>query len=218
MADTEKEIKVPYRYARMWPREVFYRQLGEPEFVFGSTCYECGQSWESGKMIRCENGHTVHSFHPKKKCIDDHKPWCKEHEEKKGRGTKWLYMTIDLLARPGVYVLYRDDEPYYVGQAGTLRSRLAAHARVPGSRYFNHWNYFSAFVVNKEDLNRIEAILIAAMPTANGRKPLKRERFPLEITNMVNEVHDAKANPISGPKPHQATELLEKEEIDEDES
>ena len=90
-----------------------------------------------------------------------------------------LAREIDILSRPGVYVLYRDDVPYYVGQASRLRTRLWQHANVPGSRYHNFWNFFSVFV--PEDASRrdeIEAILIAAMPTANSAKPrLAREAF-----------------------------------------
>jgi len=159
---TEMELKVPFKHARMWPRELFYRRLSQPKPVAGS---------------------------------------------KKPAKTQWLYKTIDLLTQPGVYVLYRNDEPYYIGQAEDLRTKLAAHARVPHSRYFNHWNYFSAFVVDKKELDNIEALLVAAMPTANTRKPLKKEPFPQEVTEMVNAVHLAKANPA----------VAEESEIDEEE-
>ena|ERR1019366_4591541 len=171
MADNaEVELKVPFKFARMWPREVFYRRLPKAKPVAGSKKSPPGRS-------------------------------------------RWLYKTFDQLAQSGVYVLYRDDVPYYVGQATMLRSRLAAHARVPQSRYFHHWNYFSAFFVDKKDLDSIEAILIAAMPTANGRKPLKKDAFPRELTEMVNEIHFAKANPQSGADAGQ-----DNEETDEDES
>ncbi len=163
----EVELKVPFKYARVWPREVFYRRISKPKPVVGS-------------------------------------------KKTPPARTQWLYKTIDLLAQPGVYVLYRDGVPFYVGQADMLRSRLAAHARVPQSHYFNHWNSFSVFVVDKKDLDRIEAVIIAAMPTANGRKLLKKEPFPQELTEMVNEIHRAKANPVLVP--------MEEEEIDEDES
>ena len=156
MADkVEGELKVPFKYARMWPREVFYRRLPKPRPIAGSK--------RSPPVT-----------------------------------TQWLYKTMDLLAQPGVYALYLDGVPYYVGQADMLRSTLAAHARVPQSHYFRHWNYFSAFVVDKRDLDRIEAILIAALPTANGRKLLKKEPFPPELTEMLNEIQLAKANPESG--------------------
>ncbi len=153
MADkVEVELKVPFKYARMWPRELFYRRLSKPRPIAGS-------------------------------------------KKNPPVPTQWLYKTMDLLAQPGVYVLYLEGVPYYVGQANMLRSALAAHARVPQSHYFRHWNYFSAFVVDKKDLDRIEAILIAALPTANGRKLLKKEPFPPELTEMLNEIQLAKANP-----------------------
>ncbi len=39
-----------------------------------------------------------------------------------------------LLAKHGVYVLYRDDQPYYVGKARRVFGRLRGHATlaVPG--------------------------------------------------------------------------------------
>ena len=185
MGENGAELKVPFKYARMWPREVFYRQLREAKPVACPLCWECDKS---GEMVMCSKGHTVHQ-----NCMNQHERGCKKDYDPPR--TKWLYKTIALLTQPGVYVLYWDDVPYYVGQAKVLRGRLAAHARVPVSRYFNHWNYFSAFVVDEDELDRLEAILIAAMPTANGRKPLKREPFPPEVTRMVNDIHRAKANP-----------------------
>ena len=164
----EVELKVPFKYARMWPRELFYRRLPKPKAVVGS-------------------------------------------KKNPPAPTQWLHKTMDLLAQPGVYVLYMDGVPYYVGQADMLRSALAAHARVPQSHYFRHWNYFSAFVVDKKDLDRIEAILIAALPTANGRHLLKKEPFPPELTEMLNEMQLAKANPESGAM------APRDKEIDEDE-
>jgi len=165
---TEVELRVPFHYARMWPRELFYRQLSKPKAVAGS-------------------------------------------KKSPPARTQWLYKTMDLLAQPGVYILYQDGEPYFVGQAEMLRSSLAAHARVPQSHYFRHWNYFSAFAVDKKELDRIEAILIAAMPTANGRKLLKKEPFPAAVTEMINEIQHAKANPESG-----AQVRFDQAEIDEE--
>jgi predicted GIY-YIG superfamily endonuclease len=100
---------------------------------------------------------------------------------------------IEILGKPGVYVLYRDDVPYYVGQAMRLRARLWDHARDPESRYYNFWNYFSVFVAEDEKRrNQIEAILIAAMPTANSAKPkLKREKLPVAIKQLVNKIRCA---------------------------
>jgi hypothetical protein len=75
--------------------------------------------------------------------------------------------TIPELKMPGVYILYRDDVPFYVGQAkGKLRSRLRGHANNVGPLRSYFWNYFSAFVVeNPGHIAEVEAILISAMPS-----------------------------------------------------
>jgi hypothetical protein len=53
--------------------------------------------------------------------------------------------SIPELARPGVYVLYRDDVPFYVGKTQKeLRSRLRGHANGVTSSRTYFWNYFSA--------------------------------------------------------------------------
>ncbi len=93
---------------------------------------------------------------------------------------------IEILRSPGVYVLYRDEHPYYVGKAGRrLIWRLQTHANVRTDTYFNFWDSFSAFAVQKEYLDEVEAILIAAMPTANSSKP----RFkPVSIPEKIYEI------------------------------
>jgi hypothetical protein len=48
-----------------------------------------------------------------------------------------LAKSVVFLNRPGVYILYRDDVPYYVGKAERLRRRLWAHAMKPEARYYN---------------------------------------------------------------------------------
>jgi len=79
---------------------------------------------------------------------------------------------IDELQEPGVYILYRDDVPYYVGRAAKLSTRLHDHANKSTDRYFNFWNFFSVFVVpQKSHLAEVEGILIASMPTANRAVP-----------------------------------------------
>src|SRR5882724_9847259 len=89
----------------------------------------------------------------------------KKGTQKKGKSSaKLLFRTIELLTKPGVYVLYRDGGvPYYIGQAQKLRSRLWYHACVPDGRYYNFWNHFSAFVVeDASNRDAVEGILIAA--------------------------------------------------------
>jgi len=100
------------------------------------------------------------------------------------------------LARPGVYVLYRDDEPYYIGQAkDSMRGRIRQHATEPTQRRYHLWNYFSAFVIeNKQHRADVEAILIAAMPTANSANPkLPKERTPKEVRELFRQLRAQKA-------------------------
>ena len=87
----------------------------------------------------------------------------------------------ECLSEQGVYVLFRDDEPYYVGKTKkkSLFRRIRAHATKTRDRYYHFWNYFSAFVVPEAThRDEVEGILIASMPTANGAIP-KIHRIPL---------------------------------------
>ncbi len=98
------------------------------------------------------------------------------------------------LSSPGVYVLYRDREPYYVGKTSkALGKRLRTHALRPNRRYYNFWNYFSAFEIKgekgEEERAKIEAILISAMPTANSSKPkLARKKLDRAAARMLNDI------------------------------
>ncbi len=51
----------------------------------------------------------------------------------KGKGTK-LVKGLELLNKPGVYVLYRNEIPYYIGPAAPLRARLCYHASVVSAK------------------------------------------------------------------------------------
>src|SRR6202451_3815228 len=78
---------------------------------------------------------------------------------------------LDFLKSSGVYVLYRDDKPYYIGQATKLHHRLWGHAVRAEGRYFHFWNFFSAFAVpDVKHRSEIEVILIAAIPNAYSAK------------------------------------------------
>jgi hypothetical protein len=117
------------------------------------------------------------------------------HGQKFGHGPK---KGLELLGKSGVYVLYRDDTPYYVGQATVLWKRLWRHAGYPDARYGNFWNYFSAFVIRDRKMrDEIEGILIAAMPTANSAKPkLERAKYPLTVSQMLRRIRKYRANPV----------------------
>ena len=76
------------------------------------------------------------------------------------------------LEKPGVYVLYKDEEPHYIGKTGgSLGGRIHDHTKSTDELY-NFWNHFSAFeIVTEGDRDVIEAVLIASMPTANSANP-----------------------------------------------
>jgi hypothetical protein len=92
------------------------------------------------------------------------------------------------LGNPGVYVLYREEVPYYIGKTGRpLFDRIWAHANRPGDRYYQFWNFFSAFTVRqKRQRDEVEGILIAAMPTANSASPhLPRIELPARVGQLL---------------------------------
>lgn len=103
------------------------------------------------------------------------------------KGKRFLFKQIEFLRQPGVYILYRDEHPYYIGKADKLYKRIGIHATRPQAKYFNFWNRFSAFAVrSRADMDALEAILIAAIPTANSAKPkLTRERLPKDVADLM---------------------------------
>lgn len=101
---------------------------------------------------------------------------------------KLFLKKIDALKQPGVYVLYRDEQPHYVGKARRLATRLHDHANKSTDRYYLFWNYFSAFFAPKGNCRELEAILIAAMPTVNGSKPkMREESLPGEFRRILRK-------------------------------
>ena len=109
--------------------------------------------------------------------------------------------TLPELASPGVYILYRDESPYYIGKAkGRLISRLHSHSNLSTDPYFNFWNYFSFFVVPDPDhVDEVEGILIASTRTANIAVPkIKQVKLPTSIARVLRNV---RRNAVSPPKP-----------------
>jgi hypothetical protein len=86
-----------------------------------------------------------------------------------------IKIEVPEIQQPGVYILYKGDELYYVGKATRLMSRLHDHANKVTDEYYAHWDYFSAFVLAdtitnpEQKLAELESILIAAMPRATNR-------------------------------------------------
>ena len=96
------------------------------------------------------------------------------------------------LNKPGVYILYREDKPYYIGKTEKpLFKRLRRHALNPNARRYNFWNYFCAFGIDDADQrDEVEAILISAMPTANSSKPKfdVHKKLDRQAARLVNDV------------------------------
>jgi hypothetical protein len=106
-------------------------------------------------------------------------------------GQTLLARKLDFLKEKCVYILYRDEHPYYIGKsAQSLFTRLRGHAIKPSARYYNFWNMFSAFAVPDErGRDELERILISAMPTVNSSKPkLIKMKFPPEVVKLVKKI------------------------------
>ena len=102
------------------------------------------------------------------------------------------------LQESGVYILYRDDVPHYIGKTKkALAKRLHDHSNKTSDKYFNFWNYFSFFVVPDPDhVDEIEGILIASMTTANSAAPrIERIRMPKPIPAILRK---ARRKAVSG--------------------
>ena len=102
------------------------------------------------------------------------------------------------LQESGVYILYRDDVPHYIGKTKkALAKRLHDHSNKTSDRYFNFWNYFSFFVVPDPDhVDEIEGILIASMTTANSAAPrIEQIRMPKPIPAVLRK---ARRKVVSG--------------------
>jgi hypothetical protein len=123
--------------------------------------------------------------------------WPREVFDAKGAGGRVLATQIDFLTKEkGVYVLYREELPHYIGKSEvSLFARLKGHAMNPRMRYYNFWTHFSAFAVpDKKGRDELEGILIAAMPTANGAKPKfgAKERLPKPVGSLMKKLRQAR--------------------------
>jgi hypothetical protein len=96
-------------------------------------------------------------------------------QKKDEMGRLLIVQHVDELQLPGVYVLYIGQDPYYVGNATRLLSRLHSHANKSTARYYEHWDHFSAFVLTGKVRNQaqrlmeVESILIAGIPRLTNK-------------------------------------------------
>jgi hypothetical protein len=119
-------------------------------------------------------------------------------------GNQLLARGCEFLTQKGVYILYRDEHPYYIGKTSrSLFGRMRGHAVRPEARYYNFWNMFSAFAVpDRTKRDELEAILIAAMPTVNSAEPkLNKMRFPREVVQFQKNLRATKVKEALGSNP-----------------
>jgi hypothetical protein len=121
--------------------------------------------------------------------------WPREiFDERKGK--KLHAKTIQFLNNnEGVYVLYREEVPHYIGKTQrSLFTRLWAHANKHRDKYYHFWTHFSAFAVANSKLRgELEGILIATMPTANSANPkLQKEKLPPEVAKLMQRLRRAR--------------------------
>lgn len=119
--------------------------------------------------------------------------WPRSLFKKKDKGRLLIKKHVLELESPGVYILYRGDELYYVGKANRLMSRLHDHANKVTDEYYAHWDYFSAFVLadtvkdRPQKLAELEAILIAAMPRATNKATPRFTRIQIPKSLRLDE-------------------------------
>jgi len=107
--------------------------------------------------------------------------WPREVYDMKSNGKNIESVKNELFGKPGIYVLYRDEKPYYVGQAVNLWKRIKRHAVNQNSKQFHGWTKFSAFILeDKKYMNELEGLILSVLEneTANGAKQ-KITKIPL---------------------------------------
>jgi hypothetical protein len=69
----------------------------------------------------------------------------------------------ELHQKSGIYILYRNGTPHYVGQARNLWRRIRNHTINQNAKHYHHWTHFSAFILSDiEHMNELEGLIIAA--------------------------------------------------------
>jgi hypothetical protein len=70
--------------------------------------------------------------------------------------------------KSGVYILTKNGQPYYVGLASKIRSRLGRHLK---DKHKGKWDRFSIYLIGRQKfLKDIESILIRVLsPKGNGQ-------------------------------------------------
>ena len=100
--------------------------------------------------------------------------------------------------KPGIYVLYKGEEVFYIGKAigknnkkGCLFKRIQNHALQYNDKYSHSWDHFSAFVVTEEArplVNELEGLIQFTCPRSRNvsrRLQGKKIKLPNEASNAL---------------------------------
>lgn len=115
------------------------------------------------------------------------------------KGNKYHVSLKEQLNKSGVYILYREDKPHYIGkgmgQKGVF-ARIKSHATKPDNKRFNFWTHFSAYIVDKKYVDAVESILINAIPlAANDVKPRHEKiKIPKDIKAAILDLKKIPVN------------------------
>lgn len=97
----------------------------------------------------------------------------------------------ELEKKPGIYILYQNGQPYYVGQAKNLWKRIRRHAGSQNAKYYHHWTHFSAFFLSDtRHINELEGLVISAFGTSianSSQRRMKRILLPKDAARRLAE-------------------------------
>lgn len=95
----------------------------------------------------------------------------------------------ELRQKPGIYILYQNGQPYYVGQAKNLWYRIRNHAINQNAKHYHLWTHFSAFILaDTHHINELEGLIIAAFGSGianNSRRRTKRILLPKDAVKRL---------------------------------
>ena len=95
----------------------------------------------------------------------------------------------ELRQKPGIYILYQNEKPYYVGQAKNLWNRIRNHATNQNAKHYHLWTHFSAFILSDtQHINELEGFVIAAFDTAtanSSKMRMKRILLPKDAAKRL---------------------------------
>lgn len=115
--------------------------------------------------------------------------WPREIYTIKDRNKPLDSVRKELRQKPGIYILYQNGQPYYVGQAKNLWNRIRNHAMNQNAKHYHLWTHFSAFILSDtQHINELEGLIIPAFGSGianNSRRRMKRILLPKDAAKRL---------------------------------